>query len=146
MANYVIIDNDTVVNVIEFDGNPADFKLPTGQTMVKNTGAGIGWTTTDGGQTFTAPVTPPPPAPTPQQLAEAAALKNAQATVTTLQSQQSAMTTQIQSDAALFAAMTPGEALTQEHIDAFGRMVNGFSTAMSAINAHMVITGAITAS
>lgn len=71
MNVYAIIDNGTVINTIVFDGAaPADWPLAAGQTMVEipqTAGSpGVGWTTTDGGQTWTAPTPPAPPtSPTP---------------------------------------------------------------------------------
>lgn len=43
----------------------------------------------------------------------------------------------------MFANTTVGSTIQQEHIDAFGRMVNGFGTAMQAIVDHLTIDGIV---
>lgn len=55
--------------------------------------------------------------------------------------QQEAFTAQIEQDVTLFKNTQPGSTLTQEHLDAFCRMVNGFGTAMQAITDHITING-----
>ena len=58
MARYAMIDTNSgiVVNVIEWDGNEASWRAPTGYTMVEDTQgqAGPGFTYSDGA------FTPPP--------------------------------------------------------------------------------------
>lgn len=68
-------------------------------------------------------------------------LGNAQTGIDSLLAQQSALASQIATDAAMFAATPVGSTLTAEHIAALIRIVNGFSTTMQAITAHLMLTG-----
>ncbi len=70
-----------------------------------------------------------------------ATISTAQTTIATLLGQQSAFAAQIASDAAMFEATDVGSSIQQEHIDAFVRIVNGFSTTMEAIVSHLILTG-----
>ena len=58
MARYAMVDDNSgiVVNVIEWDGNEANWRAPTGYTMVEDTEAkaGPGFSYADGA------FTPPP--------------------------------------------------------------------------------------
>lgn len=61
-SNYALVNNGTVVNVIEWDG-VSPYSPPSGSTVVPVSGnVGIGWSYTNG--TFTAPAAP---TPTPDQ-------------------------------------------------------------------------------
>ena len=77
-----------------------------------------------------------------QQAAQAVqvALATAQGGIDALLAQQSALASQIATDAAMFAATPVGSTLTSEHIAALTRIVNGFGTTMQAITAHLILT------
>lgn len=130
MAPYADIVDNVIVNVLEAD---ADMAATIGLVALPE-GAWIGWTTTDG-VAWTAP--PPDPAQV--------ALETAQGTIASLFSNTSAMTQQIQSDAALFSGTQPNAdgsyTFTAEHFAAWTRAVNGFATVMQAIEAHLALTG-----
>lgn len=57
MARYAMIDNASgiVVNVIEWNGDTANWQPPTGYTMVEDTGMKAGPGYTYDGSTFTPP-------------------------------------------------------------------------------------------
>lgn len=125
---YAIVTNNTISD-IEFH----DPDTYTGSLLLLagiNPLPWIGWTTSDGGTTWTDPT---PPSPQDQ----------AQASLQGLFSQVPQMAQQIQTDAALFASTPVGSTLTAEHLAALQRVVNGFSTVLSAIQDHATFTGAI---
>ena len=73
MQQYAIIENNVVVNVVDYaDAPTADELAPfgAGAIAVLSNGAGPGWTYSNG--VLTNPVAPPPP-PTPPTIAEQAA-------------------------------------------------------------------------
>jgi len=70
-----------------------------------------------------------------------ASLTAAQSGIDSLLAQQATLASQINTDAAMFAATPPGSTLTSEHIAALVRIVNGFNTTMQAIIAHLMLTG-----
>lgn len=125
------IQGSTIVNVVVCD---QAFATAQGLTQIDQMTPepGIGWTTSDGGQTWQPPAVP---APTPAQ--------QAQGTLQTMFTQVPAMQQQISTDAAMFAATPVGSTLTAEHIAALGRIVDGFTTVLEALQAHAIFTGAI---
>jgi len=89
---------------------------------------GIGWTYDASTKAWTAP---PPPGPTPYT--------EAHGTISTLLSDMSALQSQIAADAASVANWSTLSASDQAAI--MGRVVTGFASTMSAIYAHLVLTG-----
>lgn len=129
MGIYAEVQNSTITNTVVCD---AAFASEHSLTEIDNLTPqpGIGWTTD--GTTWTAPTDPPP---TPQQ--------RAQVSLQAMFTETPTMTQQIASDVALFANTPVGSTLTADHLAALQRCVNGFSTVLSAIQAHAVFTGAI---
>jgi hypothetical protein len=58
-------------------------------------------------------------------------------------SQHAELQAQIAADAALWAATSPGEALTQAHIDSVGRMLSGLGLSMQAHIDTVTATGLV---
>lgn len=62
MATYLVVENGTVTNAIEWDGvTPYDPGQGATLFLAGTDGTWVGWTTADGGKTFQPP--PEPPAP-----------------------------------------------------------------------------------
>lgn len=133
MAEQALIVNGTIENVVLVDTGTAAgaayiAALPGGITAVDITGItpepGVGWTTSDGGKTFTAP-----PAPTPT------AAQVAQAQVATLAGSIPGHITQAQTDATTIASITAGSALTAAQVTAMTNHANGWVTLLQSLQA-----------
>jgi len=112
-------DGTTIENIIEAETLDA---IP-GVTLIEiANNVGIGWTTSDGGQTWQPP---PPPPPSPQQTSREQLIE--------MMAQIPQLSTQITSDAKLWQNTGAGSTLGQNHIDSMVRIINGFQTVMEAL-------------
>lgn len=135
---HAVIVDGTVTNVVLVDGGSEDgaaylHELTSGgDTVVDITNAspqpGVGWTTSDGGQTFTAAtVTAQEPSAAEQ------AQTDAQSQVAELAASIPGHITQAQTDAATIAGLTAGQTLTAEQVTAMQNHANGWVTLLQAL-------------
>lgn len=133
-AQHAVISGGTVTNVVLVDGSTEEGAAflqaleASGDVVVDISTIdplpAIGWTTADGGKTFTAPDTPPA-APSAQQ--------QAQAQVVDLVASIPAHIAQAQTDAATVAGITAGQPLTAEQVTALANHANGWVTLLQAL-------------
>jgi hypothetical protein len=135
------VDNIVVVDTTTEDGQAFEEAVTeAGQTIVDISAItpqpGIGWTTTDGGKTFTAPAPAPAPAPSPQAQAAEELQQMASADIP-------AFTAQITADANTITSTGWGSLTAANQQAILLRIVNGFSSVIAAIQTHAVATGTL---
>jgi len=133
MATYAIVIDGVCVNIAgcEDPGFAADQGW-VGPIDALSPVPGVGWSYAN--STWTAPVVTPPTPTAAQQAATQLA---------DMLTQVPALSSQVAADEAMFAATPVGSTIQAEHIAAFGRMVTGFSTTMTALQAVVVATGVV---
>jgi len=125
MAQYAVPDGSVIVNVVEAPDWMAEEHgwVPLADLPA---GAGIGWTTPDGGKTWE-----PPPQP----------IVAAQGQLAQLSQQVPEYAEQIQADLDAWSNLQPGAPLTADHIAAVVHLIAGMATVMQALQALGEATG-----
>lgn len=138
MAVYAELDGDLISNITVCD----DPQHATAMGWVDIDGQipmpAIGWSTSDGGQTFTAPPPEPllpPPVVSPQQQEQAVA--NVQQLAASLPAQ----ITQAQADATTLSGLVAGQALTAEQVAALQRAQQGWTQLLPALQSLVTAAG-----
>ena len=135
---YASLDADIVTGTWVCD-DPA-FATAQGWTPIADgVTAGIGGTATVTSGQVTACTDPPTPTPSPEQVAKAQAVS----TLQTLSDQQSAIATQLEADIATVTGTGWDTLSTADRQAIVGRMLNGFGTLMTAVQAHITATGVL---
>lgn len=128
MGTYAEIVNDTIVNIIVAT---EDWATAHNLSPVPS-GAGVGWITTDGGSTWTAP---PPPPPTPVE----AATTNVQQAASAL----SAGVADLENATSTIQAIPASSALSTTQIAALDTVATGVLDVVKLIADFVVATGVV---
>ena len=135
---YASLDGTTVTGTWLCDDSA--FATAQGWTPIADgVTVGIGGTATVTSGQVTACAGPPAPTPTPEQVAKAQAVS----TLQTLSDQQSAIATQLEADISTVTGTGWDTLSTADRQAIVGRMLNGFGTLMTAVQAHITATGVL---